>query len=510
MNFDRLVLPDVEFDAEAAVLGGRADFVVAAGDRLNCGNFGVFGTDPQDPGTLTIAPAGDGQPAGIFEVDSCHIGDGRRVINEGTTQLLGWLTIAATAQSPQFDNRGAMDFQHGAVSGEVVNEAGAVITSTEVGGQGGFISGRFENHGEVHVLSGTLNLGNSAASLAHDDGNYLAEPGTGLGLAGQRVVDSEVQASQASVALSGGAAVFAGPFAADSVSTFGGSADFDNPATTMNELTMPTGLVTTVNFNLPAISLTHLVLGIADTLGGSAQVTITPGGLVEWNGGTLTGNPSGSERLVVSGASGGAPAARVLLAGGSLDGGAVLENAGLVEWLGGHVFLAGTGTTIANAGEFRADAGGDISGQATTAFHNLAGGHLLMALPGSTVGATLPFSNDGWVDVQAGTLIFGARTNGSSTGSFTAAAGATMRFDGGAQTLGAGASVAGPGTIEVSAGSLTGAAGSSIDVAGTFRVSGGTVETSGSYDAAATEVSGGALNLDSAPLRREWDARRKA
>ncbi|HTP08782.1 MAG TPA: hypothetical protein VMP08_11050, partial [Anaerolineae bacterium] len=183
----------------------------------------------------------------------------------------------------------------------------------------------------------------------------------------------------------------------------------------------------------------------ATTIGSSATLTVT------WGGGSWACPSMNGRTLNILGGA-------VLTASDGhyvyLQGGSLINNAGLFDLQDGAALYSSGGDVVNNAGLLR-----KVGGTGTSSLNGVA------------------LNNTGTVQVLTGTLNLAG--GGTSSGSFNAASGATLNFGGGTHVI-------------------TLALASSINGAGTVGVSGGTVTIggSGAYATGGTAISGGTLNLN--------------
>ncbi len=191
----------------------------------------------------------------------------------------------------------------------------------------------------------------------------------------------------------------------------------------------------------------------AGSLQGAATLTVE--GLLTWTGGNMSGDG-------VTRANGG-----LTMGGGTkqiLDN-RVIENAGMATWTAGSMVNTSTST-------FHNLAGASFETQTVATFsgaHFINDGEFIKTTNTGSQTFSGTFENAWTADVQTGTLALNA--SGAHTGSFSVAAGATLRFDSGTHDLGPTSSVTGDGTIVLDA--------ASVVVDGTFAPSGPTQLSSG-------------------------------
>ncbi len=185
---------------------------------------------------------------------------------------------------------------------------------------------------------------------------------------------------------------------------------------------------------------------------------LTAGGSLTWSGGTLSGT---GNTTVTQGAT-------LTLSGGSktLDHRG-FTNAGTGMWQGTGSFQITNGAVFLNQGSFDDQNNQSVSDNAGT-FTN-SGTFTKSAGTGTTSFGTT-FNNNGRVLVQVGTV--NLTNGGSSGGTFTVAAQATLQFGGGTSTLTPNATVSGAGLVNVTSGTVN--VNGSLNVTGTTQVAGGT------------------------------------
>ena len=367
----------------------------------------------------------------------------RTLVNQGTLTWTGTST-------------GRIDFYGGTLVNEGEFIAAAAVNARGVSGTNAFVNeGLFRKTG-----TGTINFINSGANLPFtNDGTVQVEGGT-LGLNSGTVVHSGPFMVAASTTLSLGAThtLLAGATISGAGNLFGGDTGtrtFNAPvaiggnatlsgtnnftATTLSvggTLTVTAGTTTTAH----DFTLTNLTIS-GGTLGGSGPVTVTGG--LNWTTGTMGG--SGTTTLAATSTS--------TLSGTSAKNlSRTLVNQGTLTWTGtstGRIDFYGG--TLVNEGEFIAAAAVNARGvSGTNAFVNEG---LFRKTGTGTInfinsGANLPFTNDGTVQVEGGTLgLANIVTNLSGTtltgGTWGLAPSTTLNFPGSAtvRTLSGGAVV---------------------------------------------------------------------
>jgi hypothetical protein len=233
-----------------------------------------------------------------------------------------------------------------------------------------------------------------------------------------------------------------------------------------DDVCIPAGMNVTLNFGTSSIGslfvesgaslgLTAPTLTLASTsqvdgtlamsaggIAGNANLTLN--GTFNWSGGALTGAGTTEANNGIA------------ISGGQVKDvttSRVLNTHGTVTWTGtGSVRLL-SGGTIHNLGTW--DARSDASLTQVTApalFDNPTGSTFKKTLGAGTTTVTAPWSGDGAVSVESGTVSFNG--GGSSNGSFTGLGGTTLGFGGGSFTLGT-ASVVNVPNVSVAVGDLT-------------------------------------------------------
>lgn len=175
-----------------------------------------------------------------------------------------------------------------------------------------------------------------------------------------------------------------------------------------------------------------------------------------WSGGMMTGSGTISFDSDLN------------LSGGAfktIAGGRTIQTAGTTNWTGGGLFFSGGSATWNNSGTFHGSLDGTISSSGGTNIMNNSGTFIRDTTNG-TLEVRTQFNNSGNVEVHTGTLSL--RGGGSSMGgNFTAASGATFRFEGGHSF--SAASITGSGSAGFASASInTISADSTWDVSNTF------------------------------------------
>jgi VCBS repeat-containing protein len=179
-------------------------------------------------------------------------------------------------------------------------------------------------------------------------------------------------------------------------------------------------------------------------LGGSGDVTLLAGGAHSWNSGGISG--SGVLRV--------AEGATLTVSGGNhFLNGRPIVNDGRISWTGGVIDINATPSFV-NRGVLELAAGstfGDVFGpNGTMVLTNTEAGRIVQQTGNNLFGVRMTVNNQGTLEALAGSVSLGGN-GGMHTGSFTAAAGATLGFSG-THNFDPGSSVTVAGTLAVSAG----------------------------------------------------------
>jgi hypothetical protein len=319
--------------------------------------------------------------------------------------------------------------------------------------------------------------------------NMEGPVGTGTTLVGPAFNSSHVvHVSSGTLSLSGGAAT--GSFQVDSGAQLG----FVSGTYTVNAgaTISGTGLVdvaSTVTVNEP-LTVAKIQVDAPGDLVDDGNVSIT--GTLSWTGGTIGGSSTNITQL-------GAYATTTINSTGRVyvDSGHLLQNAGIVNWVGGIIELNSSTASITNqaSGMFNAacDASMVVNGASGGTFTN-AGVFNKTSSAGTgttTMGST--FNTTGTVDVQSGILaIEGLGT--ATGGQFITAAGDLVEFNDvfGNYTLNSGTTFSGPGTADLIAGTLNVNGNVAASV---FQLDGGTLTGTGNLTTSGTFTwNGGAIS----------------
>jgi len=261
---------------------------------------------------------------------------------------------------------------------------------------------------------------------------------------------------------------------------------------------------TVTNLTLGGTSGTQTFVQNANTLTLNGASTAGSNGIFDLGGGTLSGTGTFTVNGPFSWSSGAInnTGGVTLNGASSLSGvgtgamtlGGPLINAGALTWGGsGQNLVVSSGTltnlaagTITITTDISAGNGGGLNSFGNAGLWRKTGGT-------GTTTLSVPFANNGDVQVQSGTLDLAA--GGSASGTFEVSANAALQFVGGTYTLSAASSVTGAGHGIFSSGT--------INASGTYNLatntfSGATVNFSGNYTIAGQPVtiSAGAVNFN--------------
>ncbi len=330
--------------------------------------------------------------------------------------------------------------------GTFKKSAGIAVTGLEV---------NFNNAGAVLVQAATLNL-NAGTST----GTFTVAGGATLNFAG------------GTHNLENGASLTG----AGTVSFTGATVNFDGTVTSAALLNFAGG---TVSFN-SAATTTRANLVPGGNITGPGDLTITD--TLNWTGGQI----GGSGTLTIP------TAAKVVISGGSDKNlySRTLNNAGTIT-------VAGTGNLLGDySSVLNNQAGATFDIQNDARFYNPNAGKLTFNNFGTvkkSAGIAVSsleeiFNNTGTVLVQAATLNLNP---GTSTGTFTVSAGATLNFAGSTYNLEDGTKLTGAGTVAVT--------GATVNFDGTITstaflsVAGGTVSFNGAATTATANLTNGTV-----------------
>jgi hypothetical protein len=407
----------------AAIAGGAA---VALSQNTSVNNVNFSAGTLQGAGVLTVT--------NVFNWSGGTLGGSIAIPAGGTLNINGSNTLNFPGAS--LVNMGTVLWSAGALSGDgsaITNNGLWLVQSDTSINSGTFINNgiirktiasntsqfyyqTFVNNGTIDAESGTISL-QSGGALS---GTYNA----GLG---------------AFVTLASGA------FTMSNVPAFTGSGSNEFTGGSLTLLADASPALQLIGGNLilgPAFQNNGAISNLAVS-GSSLNGTNTVSGRLNFSGGTLDGP------LTISAAG--------LLNIGSTNGqtptyanGVPIVNFGQVNWLGSY--FSDEGGAITNNGLWVAEAVGQVSSELPLAtFVN--NGTIQKTGSGASEIYSASFSNNGTIDIQAGILELGG--GGVLSGTYNAAAGASLYFVSGAYTLGSLPNFTGPGSFLLNGGSLT-------------------------------------------------------
>jgi RHS repeat-associated protein len=227
------------------------------------------------------------------------------------------------------------------------------------------------------------------------------------------------------------------------------------------------------------------------TLGGTSALTID--GDCNWSGGAMTGTGT----TTVNG-----PLSLTGTGEKQVTSSRVLISTGTAQWTGGVLRLLNTSAVI-NNGVWEAKADAPIAGSQTIGTFTNTGTFRKTTTSGTTT-VSVPFANNGTVEVQTGTLNFNG--GGFSTGGFLFAAPTTLQFGGSTFNLNLGTSFAGLGTVLLSGGTvnvndaISLPAETGFTMTGGFLAGAGTLTVEGACSWPAGEMTGTGITTINGPL----------
>lgn len=435
--------------------------------------------DSQIDGAIELA--GNIEGTGTLTVTSSMNWTGGRMTDNGSTVIAGGAVLTVDAASVALrsgrllQNHGTVNWLRGNLDARegsgIHNNAGALFDLQVNVQLGSTLSGTFvnygtfrksvgtgtalmvfpfENTGLIEVQAGTLQLyaGESTGDILLSDGTTLTKSNSGSFIfdiqAGKRVGRANPADQNVTFDVNG-------------VATLQGTGDFDFDAI---ELSLGT-------LNLERdVSVPHVELD--GTIAGAHTLTVTES--MTWLRGGLTDN------VTLEIADGAVLTTDSISGGVSMGTGAMLENHGVVNWVGGGLNATG-GTGIHNTGGALFDVMANVS--IGGAFIN--DGELRKSAgEGATTISEL--ENTGIVHVDTGTLRL---ANGNSTGDILLADGTTLHQSGLSTYM-----------FDIPAGRRIGRA-SGTDENVSFRVDGtATLQGDGAFDVDTIELVLGTLNLD--------------
>jgi len=368
-------------------------FNVASGTMLDLagGTHNLTGASVSGAGEVNVS-AGTVNFAGSYTVTgNTNISGGTANFNVPTSISGCTLSGGTLGGSGTVTVTGTLSWTGGTMSGSGTTAIASAANLT-ISGDGVVTSTRaINNAGTVNVNGGTLSLAGSdssggvfsvasGATMDFNAGTHDLTGGSNVTGAG----DVSVSGNPATVNVAGSYAV-------------------------TGNTNISSG---TLNFNVPTSISGGTLSG--GTLAGSGTVTLT--GALNWTGGTMSGVgttaiASGAS-LTVSGSSSKFLSARTV------------NNEGMVTWGDAGDIRASAGSSVfTNNGTFSAQNNSRMSNSGgTLTFDNQPGGTVTESGAGTTTQFDVPFSNEGTVNVNSGTLRF--------TSTYTQTAGATHLLGG--------------------------------------------------------------------------------
>ncbi len=447
------------------VTGGTVNLNLASG----AGNWTQSGGTLSGSGTVTV-PSGKSYTwsgGGMSGTGSTVIAAGATLTIGGGVGLSRTLTVNGTGNwtAGRIDTSGAAAINNNGTfttttdngienfgGSQAFNNAGTFTKSTATGAS--YCNIPFNNTGTVTISSGTFNLNGGGTST----GTFSAAAGATLNFNG----------GTHDVTLAGGKSISG----AGTIGYTGGATTTIDGAGTYNVTGTSNVTGGTVNLNLASGAGNWTQSG--GTLSGSGTVTVPSGKSYTWSGGGMSGTGS---TVIAAGAT--------LTIGGGVGLSRTLTVNGTGNWTAGRIDTSGA-AAINNNGTFTTTTDNGIENFGGSQAFNNAGTFTKSTATGASY-CNIPFNNTGTVTISSGT--FNLNGGGTSTGTFSAAAGATLNFNGGTHdvTLAGGKSISGAGTI-----GYTGGATTTIDGAGTYNVTG------------TSNVTGGTVNLNLASGAGNW------
>jgi hypothetical protein len=408
---------------DASVFTGAGAFSLTGGTLTLAGAFGASGGFAQTGGTLAgthtfTSPfawsAGNGNASGTTTIAAAntltissgldHDFDFRTITNNGTINWTGGRLrsghLGGIVNNAVFNDSAssAINNDYSGTTSTFTNAATGTFNKNAAGTT--TIAVPFTNNGAVNVNTGTLKLDGSgsfaaASPVAVSSGATLQINST------TSVADASVFTGAGTLSLTGGTLTLTGTFGASggfsqSGGTLAGTHTFASPFAWSAGLWNASGTTTIAGSNTLTISTT------ADH--DFDLRTISNNGTINWTGGRLR----------------------------SGHGGGIVNNA---------VFNDSASSTVNN----------DYSGTTST-FTNAATGSYNKNAAAATV-FSVPFTNNGAVNVNAGTLNFNAGGSANAGSVITVASGTTLHFSGGSTfSLADPSTLAGTGTVAISSG----------------------------------------------------------
>ena len=262
----------------------------------------------------------------------------------------------------------------------------------------------FNNDGTVNLQAGTINFASSGTGA----GSFTAAAGTTLNLNSQTLqAGSSISAPTVNLT---GTTTIAGTYNVTNATTVAGTSTFTGNVQSVGQTLTVTG---TATFNSNAV--TAQTITFSGTINGSAEVSPTATGTFNFNGnlgGTGVTNIATGATLNIGGSQ---PALlRTVNNAGTANyapGNSMIFSNGVFNNLAGATFNANTEAQLFQSG-------------GTNAFNNA--GTINKSTGTGELPFNVPFNNSNVVNLQTGTLNF--NTSGTSTGTFTGAAGTLFKF----------------------------------------------------------------------------------
>jgi hypothetical protein len=388
------------------------------------GNLNVNGILTWTGGVMAGSGSTSVLPAGSLILDGAASKtlSQRTLGNQGTDIFNGSGSLSINDGAVWTNFRGGtMDVRDGGSIGTVnsgrFDNVGTFLKSTSSGAAQLNAGLFFNNTGTVRVAAGTLQI---LIDGQYGTGLFTVDAGAALEFAGP--VNHSMSAG--STVNGGGAVIFSAGNASIDASYNVGRTDVNNASVTFFR-SASTG---TLNFS-------------SGSLGGNSTITVT--NLLVWTGGSM----SGAGVTVV------AATASAQLTGSSTKAlvGRTFNNFGAALWSGTGSVDFGAGAVWNNLATATLDIQGDASmrqASSPAGTFNNAGDVRKSAGIGTTVWDGVNMNNDGTFEVLSGTVALGAGTSG---GSFTVAAGATLSIGANSSNattaFGTDSSITGAGTV---------------------------------------------------------------
>jgi hypothetical protein len=540
-------------------IGGSADFpgtVTSLGNSLMMDGYSTtanFESNTVTVGTLTMS---NGTLLGVGDVavTTSLTWTGGTMADTGSTSIMPGAALSISGTGSRYlDTRtlnntgmgmwtdgGSVSFYNGAVMNNLTGASFSVQVDQNLSGDGTFnnragatlekanssglmtVGARLNNDGTVDVQTGNLRLNGGGTS----DGTFTVAAVAALTFGGgtQNLTLHSNISGAGTVVFDGGSVEENGTYAITGTTSFtgGSGADFPGTVTSLGSSLTMSSYSATANFESNSVTVGTLTMSNG-TLTGVGDVAVTTS--LIWTGGTMADTGSTS---ILAGAT-----LSISGAGSRYLDTRTLNNAGGATWIDAGTFTLSNGAIINNlqGGIFRLQANQSSFG-GSGAFNNQAGAMFQKSQSTGTTTMSLPFNNDGTVELQSGTLVLaGGSTSG---GSFTVTAPASLGLDAGTHRLLSGSSVNGTGTVSFTAGrtyidggytisgstnvtgystevTFSGDAGTgpftngtptttggtvTIDVGSTFSVTGSYVQASGTTDMIEATLIASAVNIN--------------